>query len=250
MMAGRLGRADRALAGDGIAMALRRGQMAAEHTLGCWPAMCQAAQLARGYARAWQRGIGARLGWAACSAADAPPALARARAALLNAAPALARYLVRTPRRQLRSREGDPICPPRSWLCHRACRRRYENSRAVLNPANALQTHPPPRSFLTGRHRARHMAVDPAFYDERAAPRPATFYMEPGAAFRRGSDPACLQAPRRPGGGRDFFVASCTGSIFPGWTCAGGRMGMRSDLRRTCVLGMGCTPHFPRSSVP
>jgi predicted naringenin-chalcone synthase len=44
----------------------------------------------------------------------------------------------------------------------------------------------------------------------------------------------------------DFFVVSCTGYEIPGLDLhLAGRLGMRSDLRRTCVLGMGCYGAFP-----
>jgi predicted naringenin-chalcone synthase len=44
----------------------------------------------------------------------------------------------------------------------------------------------------------------------------------------------------------DFLVVSCTGFDIPGLDLRlAGRMGMRPDLRRTCVLGMGCYAAFP-----
>ena len=44
----------------------------------------------------------------------------------------------------------------------------------------------------------------------------------------------------------DFFVVSCTGYDIPGLDLhLAGRLGMRPDLRRTCVLGMGCYGAFP-----
>jgi predicted naringenin-chalcone synthase len=44
----------------------------------------------------------------------------------------------------------------------------------------------------------------------------------------------------------DFIVVSCTGFSIPGLDLQlAGRLGMRSDLRRTCVLGMGCYGAFP-----
>jgi alkylresorcinol/alkylpyrone synthase len=44
----------------------------------------------------------------------------------------------------------------------------------------------------------------------------------------------------------DFVVVSCTGFSIPGLDLQlAGRLGMRSDLRRTCVLGMGCYGAFP-----
>jgi predicted naringenin-chalcone synthase len=44
----------------------------------------------------------------------------------------------------------------------------------------------------------------------------------------------------------DFFVVSCTGYEIPGLDLRlAGKVGMRPDLRRTCVLGMGCYGAFP-----
>jgi flavin-dependent dehydrogenase len=83
------------LAGDGIAMALRGGQMAAEHTLGFLAGSVPGAQFTHGYARAWRSEFGARLrlGRLLQPLMLRPPLLGPA-LRLLNAAPALARYLV------------------------------------------------------------------------------------------------------------------------------------------------------------
>ncbi len=44
----------------------------------------------------------------------------------------------------------------------------------------------------------------------------------------------------------DLFIVSCTGFNIPGLDLhVAGRLGMRPDLRRTCVLGMGCYAAFP-----
>lgn len=44
----------------------------------------------------------------------------------------------------------------------------------------------------------------------------------------------------------DLIVVSCTGFAIPGLDLLlAGRLGMRADLRRTCVLGMGCYGAFP-----
>ncbi|HEX2905293.1 MAG TPA: type III polyketide synthase [Phototrophicaceae bacterium] len=44
----------------------------------------------------------------------------------------------------------------------------------------------------------------------------------------------------------DFFVVSCTGFNIPGLDLhLAGRLGMRPDLNRTCILGMGCYGAFP-----
>ena len=83
------------LAGDGIAMALRGGQMAADYTLGFLAGSGSSAQLARGYASAWQREFGARLRLGRLlQPLMLRPRLLGPALRLLNAAPALARYLV------------------------------------------------------------------------------------------------------------------------------------------------------------
>jgi predicted naringenin-chalcone synthase len=44
----------------------------------------------------------------------------------------------------------------------------------------------------------------------------------------------------------DLVIVSCTGFSIPGLDLhLAGRLGMRTDLRRTCVLGMGCYGAFP-----
>ncbi len=44
----------------------------------------------------------------------------------------------------------------------------------------------------------------------------------------------------------DLFIVSCTGLDIPGLDLRlAGTLGMRPDLRRTCVLGMGCYGAFP-----
>lgn len=44
----------------------------------------------------------------------------------------------------------------------------------------------------------------------------------------------------------DLIIVSCTGLSIPGLDLhLAGRLGMRPDLRRTCILGMGCYGAFP-----
>lgn len=56
-----------------------------------------------------------------------------------------------------------------------------------------------------------------------------------------------LQAAAVDGTAVDYFtVASCTGYDIPGLDLhLAQRLGLRSDLRRTCILGMGCYAAFP-----
>src|SRR5262249_15453358 len=94
----------------------------------------------------------------------------------------------------------------------------------------------------------RHVSVDKSYYDEErsTAARNHCYHTEAislgEAAIRR-----CLDASEyRPSDIDDFFVVSCTGYDIPGLDLRlAGRLGMRSDLRRTCVLGMGCYGAFP-----
>jgi predicted naringenin-chalcone synthase len=94
----------------------------------------------------------------------------------------------------------------------------------------------------------RHMAIDPAFYDEpRGTEARNQCYMELALPLGEEVIMRCLQAAGvGPEAVDDFFVASCTGLDIPGLDLRlAGRLGMRSDLRRTCVLGMGCYAAFP-----
>lgn len=62
------------------------------------------------------------------------------------------------------------------------------------------------------------------------------------AVIRRGLDAAGVA----PDEIDDLIVVSCTGFAIPGLDLLlAGRLGMRPDLRRTCVLGMGCYGAFP-----
>jgi alkylresorcinol/alkylpyrone synthase len=54
------------------------------------------------------------------------------------------------------------------------------------------------------------------------------------------------QAGLAPQGIDDFIVVSCTGLSIPGLDLLlAARLGMRPDLQRTCILGMGCYGAFP-----
>ncbi|MBI3734521.1 MAG: type III polyketide synthase [Chloroflexi bacterium] len=54
------------------------------------------------------------------------------------------------------------------------------------------------------------------------------------------------QADLAPGALDDLTVASCTGFDIPGLDLhLAGRLAMRPDLNRTCILGMGCYAAFP-----
>ena len=84
------------LAGDGIAMALRGGQMAAGRVLAYLAGQQSAAELCQGYARDWQREFGARVRLGRLLQTFLlRPRLLGLGLRLLGAAPALGEYLVR-----------------------------------------------------------------------------------------------------------------------------------------------------------
>lgn len=95
---------------------------------------------------------------------------------------------------------------------------------------------------------ARHMAADREFYasDQGTQARNQRYLAEAlplgEATIRR-----CLdQAELHPADIDDFIAVSCTGLDIPGLDLRlAGQLGMRPDLRRTCVLGMGCYAAFP-----
>ena len=94
----------------------------------------------------------------------------------------------------------------------------------------------------------RHMAIDADFYDvPRGTEARNQRYMECAVPLGAQVIQRCLSAAgRAPEDVDDFFITSCTGFDIPGLDLRlAGRLGMRHDLRRTCVLGMGCYAAFP-----
>jgi predicted naringenin-chalcone synthase len=94
----------------------------------------------------------------------------------------------------------------------------------------------------------RHMVVDREFYREpRGTGARNEFYLEQALPLGEATIARALDlAGCAPGAVDDFFVVSCTGFDIPGLDLRlAGRLGMRPDLRRTCVLGMGCYAAFP-----
>lgn len=94
----------------------------------------------------------------------------------------------------------------------------------------------------------RYTVVDETFYaEERSTEARNDRYMAEAVPLgenllRQGLDAAGVQ----PEDVDDFIVVSCTGLAIPGLDLLlAGRLGMRPDLRRTCVLGMGCYGAFP-----
>ncbi len=101
------------------------------------------------------------------------------------------------------------------------------------------------------RHSAvdwRHMVVDTSFYQQPRSTRARNdTYLAHALPLGEATARRCLQAAGLgPGAVDDLLVVSCTGFDIPGLDLhLAGRLGMRTDLRRTCVLGMGCYGAFP-----
>lgn len=94
----------------------------------------------------------------------------------------------------------------------------------------------------------RHVCVDKSYYDvDRTTGERNERYLAEALPLGEATVRRCLDAAGRgPGDIDDFLVVSCTGYEIPGLDLRlAGRVGMRSDLRRTCVLGMGCYGAFP-----
>lgn len=94
----------------------------------------------------------------------------------------------------------------------------------------------------------RAMAADEAFYlEERSTQARNDRYLAEAIPLGEATVRRCLdQAGCEPSVVDDFIVVSCTGLDIPGLDLRlAGCLGMRPDLRRTCILGMGCYGAFP-----
>ncbi len=94
----------------------------------------------------------------------------------------------------------------------------------------------------------RHTAVQGSYYDqERTTEERNNRYLEHALPLGQTTIERCLEhAALSPQDVDDFIVVSCTGLDIPGLDLRlAGQLGMRADLRRTCVLGMGCYGAFP-----
>lgn len=94
----------------------------------------------------------------------------------------------------------------------------------------------------------RHMAADMEFYaSDQGTQARNDRYLAEALPLGEATLQRCLRnAGLTPADVDDFIVVSCTGLDIPGLDLRlAGRLGMRSDLRRTCVLGMGCYAAFP-----
>ncbi len=94
----------------------------------------------------------------------------------------------------------------------------------------------------------RHMAADRAFYQSNQGTQARNDrYLAEALPLGEATVRRCLHnAGLTAADVDDFTVVSCTGLDIPGLDLRlAGRLGMRADLRRTCVLGMGCYAAFP-----
>ncbi len=94
----------------------------------------------------------------------------------------------------------------------------------------------------------RHTAIDGTFYDRQrtTAERNDQYLVHALPLGQDAIQRALEQADLTPQDITDFLVVSCTGIDIPGLDLRlAGLLGMRPDLRRTCVLGMGCYGAFP-----
>ncbi len=94
----------------------------------------------------------------------------------------------------------------------------------------------------------RHMAADREFYaSDRGTQARNDRYLAEALPLGEATLQRCLDnAGLTAADVDDFFTVSCTGLDIPGLDLRlAGRLGMRPDLRRTCVLGMGCYAAFP-----
>jgi predicted naringenin-chalcone synthase len=94
----------------------------------------------------------------------------------------------------------------------------------------------------------RHVCVEKSYYDvDRTTGERNERYLSEALPLGEAAVRRCLDAAAcGPDAIDDFLVVSCTGYGIPGLDLLlAGRVGMRADLRRTCVLGMGCYGAFP-----
>ncbi len=94
----------------------------------------------------------------------------------------------------------------------------------------------------------RYAAVDGSFYDRdpTTAERNDQYLIHALPLGRDAIQRSLEQANLTPQDITDFLVVSCTGLDIPGLDLRlAGLLGMRPELRRTCVLGMGCYGAFP-----
>lgn len=95
---------------------------------------------------------------------------------------------------------------------------------------------------------SRYSVGDESFYSQpRSTQERNDKYMEAAVPFGEATlQKLFAQSEYTPQDIDDFMIVSCTGYSIPGLDLhLAGRLGMRNDLRRTCILGMGCYGSFP-----
>ncbi len=94
----------------------------------------------------------------------------------------------------------------------------------------------------------RHAVVDNTYYTENHGTQVRNErYMQEAVPLGEATIRQCLdQADLKADALDDLIVVSCTGFNIPGLDLhLAARLGMRPDLRRACILGMGCYGAFP-----
>lgn len=95
----------------------------------------------------------------------------------------------------------------------------------------------------------RHAVIDPkTFFERRLSTRERNdLYVQHANDLGEEAIRRCLDASGTPPEAIDYLVIiSCTGFEIPGLDLTlAKRVGMRPDIRRTCILGMGCYAAFP-----
>lgn len=95
---------------------------------------------------------------------------------------------------------------------------------------------------------SRHLAVEASYYDRpRSTLERNQRYLSEALDLGKAAVQHCLdQAGLSPQDVDDFIIVSCTGIDTPGLDLRlAGSLGMRSDLTRSTILGMGCYAAFP-----
>src|SRR5262245_48945068 len=94
----------------------------------------------------------------------------------------------------------------------------------------------------------RYVAVQKSYYaEDRSTGERNQHYLAEALPMGEATIRRCLDAAGyTPDAIDDFTVVSCTGLNIPGLDLhLAARLGMRPDLQRTCILGMGCYGAFP-----
>jgi alkylresorcinol/alkylpyrone synthase len=245
------------LAGDGIAMALEGGHLAGELGGRYLSGDMSVQALRREYPAAWQGTFGARL-WLGkwLQMFVLRPYLLAAGLRILNALPGLGRYLVR------HTRGLNPLSEPR-WSKEFMMTYPAIHGLGTVVPSQRYSQTEVLERFLapflgnTSRVQSifrntgvgfRHAVVDGAYYaQQRGTQERNGRYMEEAIPLGEQAIRRCLtDADASMEDIDDFIVVSCTGLDTPGLDLRlAGRLGMRPDLERACVLGMGCYGAFP-----